>query len=219
MVETEFGSLTEQRTTETVFWTRFSTEAFTDVNWDDPEMCHRQIMRLFNTRLVGNPRERREKSGILYRVDVVDGLPIVTVQSWVAPELLPAGARMMEVPKSAWTIETGAQVVFRVAVNPIKRSGKNSGHRERLAKDDELVEWIESRLGATVSDLNILSHLRDVVGQRTKQDGSKGRILTVDTFDCSAVVSDSAQFEALRRNGVGRSKSYGCGLLTAQKID
>lgn len=215
------------------------------VDWSDHAAAHRAVMRLFPPGLPGDSATRRATSAILHRVDViVPGEPgVVLVQSLVPPELTPALSRTTEVSRRAWDFETGDHVAARIAVNPVRRTtrqyvdatkqtlreGSNKaggsvrrradGTRDRshtkqtatVVPTAEVQAWLEGRLAPALGEIEMINHFRDTsISGRQK--------LVVDTFDILATVGDPETFNALRIEGVGRAKAYGCGLLTARRI-
>lgn len=226
-----------------VYLTQFAGSSLTDergnpVDWSDHKSGHRAVMRLFAPRLAGASDERRVGAGILYRVDIAtngDGMAETTVlvQSLVSPEIVPPEARCIEVADFAWTPNMGERVVFRVAFNPVRRTTRYfSDEAKRMPAPEqtktgfmrqtasvvpvsELQEWLESRIGSALTDVELISHTRD-----TSESGCGRQMhkVIVDTIDAIGVVADPAALDALRRIGVGRSKSYGCGLLTIRRL-
>lgn len=234
-----------------VFWTQFSAASLTDrdgrpVDWSDHKAAHRAVSRLFQPRLPGAADERRTESGILYRVDVLgpDAEPIVLVQSLLAPELTPREHRSIEVSRRSWDVEAGAQVAFRIAVNPVTRTTRyyldskketpapwsnaagtteiprtESGKRDRsgakatarVVPVGEVAAWLANKVDGALGDLQVINHFRD----KTR---SGNHVVAVDTFDGIATVTDPDVLSSLRVAGVGRSKSYGCGLLTVTRL-
>ncbi len=225
-----------------VHWTQFPATALTDrnglpVNWKDHRSAHRAVSRLFPSRLPGNEETRRATAGILYRIDRLRYEPRVLVQSTTAPELVPAGQGTRVLSAHAWELEAGAQIIFRVAVNPVLRTTRHyldaektiptawsnqSGNQgmvhepsprkqtARVVPVSDMAAWLTSKLGVALAEVQMLDHRRNRTG------AGKHR-LVVDTIDGLATVHDPSEFDRLRLNGVGRSKSYGCGLLTAAR--
>lgn len=212
----------------TVHWTRFPASALADVDWSDHHDAHRAIMRLFPRLLDGPPSERRAANGILYRVDVLAGEAVVLIQSAVVPQMLPVGARTMIVPERAWTFRTGDRIAFRVAVNPVRRRtvrpegaapAVTGEQRDRTGQRDTVVgavavndmpTWLTAKMSDAVTDLEVVSHFRDETGHGPQK-------VIIDTLDCIATVANTHTLGALRQQGIGRAKAYGCGLLTAQR--
>ena len=202
--------------TGVVFWTRFPARALPRTNWSDHIDAHKAVMRLFPVWLDGPVDERRKHAKILFRIDILNGEPVVMVQSSVAPEMLPAGARTMQVSNVAWAVEAGATVRFRAAVRAIKRNGR--AKTETVVPAAEAEAWFAARLGTSVTGLDILNHARDEYRHTKKAGKNTPSHIVVDVFDCLAQIADVEVFDRLRIEGLGRSKAYGAGLLTAQRI-
>lgn len=221
----------------TVHWTQFPAAAITDrhgnpLDWLDHMAAHKAVSKLFPARLPGEPQARRAEAGVLYRLDIVDAVPTVLVQSLVPPELVPAGHRTITVPGTALAGGVGQRVAFRLAVNPVVRTtrhyedaakrtvahGSNvaggqatrTGHRKqtaRVVRPDEITEWVAAKVAPALGDIEIMSHRRDKTRSGRHQ-------IAIDTIDGVATVTDPNALCRLRLTGVGRSKAYGCGLLT-----
>lgn len=200
----------EPGTMSPVYWTRLPASALSGVRWDDHTDAHRAVMRLFPETLPGEAGARRAAAGILYRLQPGDD-PTVLVQSLVPPDLIPLQAQVSMVPSHLWSIPTGAKVVARVALNPVRRHGSVA----RPVPLDELSDWLEARLGEHFTELDLLNVATSIGSGR-----SKGRppSLFVATVDLLGEVRDGASFDQVRREGLGRSRAYGCGLLTARQL-
>lgn len=215
------------------------------VDWTDHRAAHQAVSRLFAPRLPGAAGERRAEAGILYRLDVLaPGEPaVVLVQSLVPPELTPALSRSTEVSRRAWDLAPGDRVAVRLSVNPVRRTtrhyedaakakvlassnvsrpeGERGGQDPRdrrhtrqtaaVVPAAESTEWLLQKLGSSLIEVEAVNHFRD-----TSRSGLQK--LVVDTFDLMATASDVGELERLRISGIGRAKSYGCGLLTARRI-
>lgn len=206
-----------------VIWTQCPAEAI-QTDWTDPGEAHHAVMALFPRTLDGTAAERRAHNQILYRLDNLDGILTVFIQSAVAPEKIPPTARTLTVSDNAWRTKIGDRVMFRVAVNPVTRRNvktpKADGTIARttvtsVVAPNELPLWLAARTGEALADIDVLDHYRDTL---TLTEGRNRRKLVVDTVDAVATVTDPAAFDTLRRDGVGRSKAYGCALLTARVV-
>lgn len=236
------GIATPEPLTRTgVFWTQFPAHALSDVDWRDHRQAHRGIMRLFPRTLDGPADQRRAKAGILYRLDLVGEVPTVLVQSSVRPELTPELSRTTEISPRAWSFQEGDTVAFRVAVNPIARSTQYfsdatkrqqidrdgsakpskkairaegaTPHTKQIAttvKPEDLPGWLAAKIGSAIADIQVVNHYRDVTTSGPQR-------LVTDTIDAIATVQDAEALDRIRREGIGRAKAYGCGLLTLRR--
>lgn len=181
-------------------------------NWADHGELHRFVMGLFQSvELPGEPTQKRLASSILFRVDEVPSGKILLVRSDVAPTNLPRGARTKSVPHQMPS--AGTPVRFRITVNAIHRSRPSDPSIKRgkgTSPIDEMAEWLTAKLADAVEEVTIFQHDRSVV--------TSGRApLQLDAIDGYALVKDGAALAALMRTGVGRSKAFGCGLLTVAR--
>ena len=200
--------------TRTPYWARFAAHDLLDVDWSDHDAAHRGVMRLFRPRLDGDPNRRRETAGILFRLEPGPDGDIVLVQSAVLFDLLPSAAQAKSVPPAAWEIQTGSLVRLRAAVNPIRR------HRDKVTvvPETETSVWLDARLAHCLAHLEIITQWRRTCVTRNKRKAAVPARLVVETLDCVATVTDGDAFEMVRREGLGRGRAYGCGLVTAQRI-
>ncbi|TWP32835.1 type I-E CRISPR-associated protein Cas6/Cse3/CasE [Leekyejoonella antrihumi] len=203
-------------------WVSFPAHALPDVDWTDHGAAHRAVMRLFSPHLPGSPRARRAAGSILYRIDLQpDNTPVVLVQSQHPVQLLPPAARALTVPQARWDLRDGQQVMLRVAVNPLTRRTvkHDNGSRHEAVQillPDQVPPWLEGKLTPGVQIRTVLNQVRTTTRtRRGPAAGSTPPQIVVETIDAIGVVTDATQFARMRREGVGRAKAYGCGLLTA----
>ncbi|MFG6286236.1 type I-E CRISPR-associated protein Cas6/Cse3/CasE [Actinotignum schaalii] len=185
----------------------------------DPQVRHRAIMALFPQTGAEHPRA---EMGILFRLDHVPGdAPFFLIQSREpVPQLnLPHEAAMKEVELKE--LPTGTPVSFRIAINAIQRIG--TGGTRSIPLDGEepipgvpsLSEWLSAKLSPALTNIEIINSRREVL---TTVSGENKRAVQVDTIDGAATVGDGAALLTAQTNGVGRAKSYGCGLLSVQVL-
>ena len=188
---------------------------------DSPLDLHRAVMSLFDE-LPGTPRHG---AGILFRRELIPGMPpSLLVRSSVAPTNITEHTRVREIINPSPGAAT--PVAFRIAVNGIHRVG--SGGVRPVAFDDTDAEgdeptmtpWLQGRLQGALSDVTCLNHTREVLGATRPGRGRNGtdRVIQIDTVDGVATVAGPARLVELMRTGVGRAKSYGCGLLTVKRL-
>jgi len=178
-------------------------------DWNDYGELHRVVMSLFNsTQLPGPATEKRLSRNILFRVDEGTAGKILLIRADVAPTNLPPAAKTKEVAVEAPPVDT--PVRFRLTANAIRRtkpSGPTVKRGHGTSPVDHMAEWVSAKLDAGLRDVTIFDHLRSVA--------SSGRSpLQLDVVDGYGIVRDVPALEALLQSGVGRSKAFGCGLLT-----
>jgi len=181
-------------------------------DWNDYGELHRIVMSLFNSaELPGPTTEKRLSQNILFRVDESSTGKILLIRADVAPTNLPSAAKTKEVTVAAPAV--GTPVRFRLTVNAIRRtmpSGPTVKRGKGTSPVDRMAEWVSTKLDSGLRDVTIFDHVRSVA--------SSGRApLQMDVVDGYGSVRDSDALEALLQAGIGRSKAFGCGLLTVAR--
>lgn len=200
--------------------------------WDinSPIFRHRATMHLFPELASDKPRAA---SGVLFRLDTVAGsAPYFLIQSDIPPaDGHPVETKQVELQSPP----SGTHVSFRLSINAVKRKGRDAGSNlkrgqgvtqipfdgdteadERLPR---MSDWLAGKLSPALSEVTIMNHQRQVLGvDRAGRTQRSPFAVQVDTVDGFALVTDSAHLEELLLNGVGRAKSYGCGLLSIRPL-
>jgi CRISPR system Cascade subunit CasE len=189
--------------------TMIQASALSVKNWSDHGELHRLVMSFFrSTENEGADNEARASRNILFRVDETSNGKMLMIRSDVAPTNLPHAARTKET--SAVSVPAGTPVRFRLTANAIRRSRPASPNEKRgrgISPVDRMEEWVSEKLAAGLGDITLIDHTRTVA--------TSGKApLQLDVLDGMAVVADAAELEELLRAGVGRSKAFGCGMLT-----
>ena len=195
---------------------------------------HRLLIGLASTHL-GEERmpSPRQHTGLLFRVDEGRSGPVLLAQSHDRLDLTRVGDGIGEAAERDLSsfldgLEKGREVRYRLAAAPSKRLGKSEKNAERLGDraragvhaytrplyGADAEQWWCDRAGRHGLDLREV--LSTGLGPALDQGGSgrRGVRLHMTRFDGHAVVSDP---EAVRRavvEGVGRGKSFGCGMLS-----
>lgn len=181
---------------------------------DTPDTRHREVMSLFGTI---NSETPRSDASILFRVEQRGGHPQeYLVLSELRPTNLPFEAQqpiMVNYP----VFNTGTALTFRVALNAVKRTKASGSSVEPIAADvyeetSALREWLDTKL-PFFTHIQIINHKREIL---TTYKGTK--TIQIDYFDGAALVEDGIALKQALENGIGREKSYGCGLLTVKRI-
>ena len=198
---------------------------------------HRRVMSLVPDGLGRSPRAA---AGVLFRLDTDGiGFPALFVQSRIAPDTgrLPTGyaeAHTRDMSALLNALRPGLRVRYRLLGNAVRRCGRNStaGRWKQVVplRDDEANQWWADRApGAGLLLHTLLSHSAEPLtayrsplrGTARKHVGSKGepegnvRVpYSTTLFEGLATVNDPDAVRSALLSGVGRGKSYGCGLLS-----
>lgn len=200
---------------------------------------HRRIMKLVPDGLGHSPRAH---AGVLFRLDTdAAGAPVVLVQTRLAPDTsrLPAGyaqAQTRDMRPMLTALHPGLSVRYRFLGNAIRRCGRNSTagkwKQAITLHGEEADHWWASRAATAGLDLHaVLSAPADTLTAwhrpKDQQDNpgshmpAKNRkepdvrvTHTATLFQGTATVRDPDALRGALLHGIGRSKSYGCGLLS-----
>lgn len=173
---------------------------------------HRTLARAFATQ-PDAPPER-----FLWRLDALDALTgravvlIQSNQSGVWDHLPTPGAQVREKPfNPALLAQAGQRCRFRLLANPtVSRQGKRYGVWEEAAQRDWLVRQL-SQAGATVEMVECTRNERWVL---RKPGQLEPIVLCAIGFEGVLTVDKPDALQHALRNGIGRGKSFGLGLLS-----
>jgi CRISPR system Cascade subunit CasE len=187
---------------------------FAEARWGDAAWQHRSVMRLFGD-LDGNGTAR-SNAHVLFRVEPDhaawdDTVGRVLVQSSVAPAATGLRVTNLAPLLSAYEPGMAVQLLLRAnTVRTINRTGSDAvvrRHRARIPEVD-LAGWFTDRLAGAVE---VQPPVLTEPGQLRR---GKAQLITT-TFRANAIVQDPQQLALLVRDGVGRAKAYGCGMISA----
>ncbi|WP_433347698.1 type I-E CRISPR-associated protein Cas6/Cse3/CasE [Microtetraspora malaysiensis] len=184
----------------------------------DANRLHKRMMTLVPDEM---SERARAQAGVLFRMeDGRNGVQLL-VQSTMKPllERLPDGYgefSVRELDGLLGGLRAGARVHYRIAANPSKRLGRNAGKDEGkivALRGSAAEEWWVGRAaanGLTVATVSAQSQqdIRTWKGDRSDRPVRHA----VVRFDGIGVVSDPDALRAAVLGGIGRGKSYGCGL-------
>ncbi len=204
-------------------------------DYADISCMHRTVMSGFPDLDTEEPA--RKHAAVLWRLDPAGATYVMYVQSALQPnyDQLPPGylqqtaqTRTLEPVLEAAVI--GRRLAFRLQANPTRSLlsvGGGTGPRRRgkvtaLRELPDQIDWLQSqgqRRGFVVPegsnsqpDVTAVPGMM-LTGTRREQQRRQITIYPV-RFDGHLVVTDSDAFTAALREGVGRGKAYGCGLLS-----
>lgn len=208
-----------------------------DVGGLDPYEQHQALWKLFNV----SREERTNRAEFLFRAEQQNGLPVFYILSRRQPRDQ-TGLWRVESKIYKPDIQAGDRLSFKLRVNPTvarpnakgessKRHDVVMDAKKRMGWKDLPEEsrpslahvayeagtcWLrdrEERLGCSI-DSNGLH----VDGYQTwRQRGRKNIELSTLDFEGNLIIKDQAQFLEALMSGVGRAKSFGCGLLLVRR--
>jgi CRISPR system Cascade subunit CasE len=191
--------------------------AFADGRWGDASWQHRAVMSLFGD--LGSSPAARTNGQVLFRVEPDALAPAgtvgrVLVQS--AAEPTAHGIRVTSLAPVFAAYAPGVTVRLLLRANTVRTinrthtDGKVRRHRARIP-DGELEGWLNDRLGGAV-----LLH-STVLAEPGELRRGKAQLITT-TYRTDATVTNPQVLARLVRDGVGRAKAYGCGMLSALPV-
>jgi len=132
-------------------------------------------------------------------------------------------AEMKDYNSLLMRLEEGQIWQFRLTANPVRSSIKEKGGKTGRGKifahvtTEQQKQWLHSRADALGFNLNYDSY--DIVHAEWKKfskgkDGKREVTLRTAMFEGTLTISDIELFKESLVKGIGRAKSYGCGLLT-----
>lgn len=159
---------------------------------------HRTTLGFFRSLDLGEtPSARRAAAGILWRHD---GERIL-VRSTVEPSNLPADARSRVEP--ALDLKSGDEVALLMTVDATLADG-------RAARSGEIADWLAVRLDGAVRIGEVFQASAAPLGL--------GDPINRIRVAVAVEVDDPETLEVVLRVGIGKNKSYGCGLITVQTL-
>ncbi|SHG62758.1 type I-E CRISPR-associated protein Cas6/Cse3/CasE [Streptoalloteichus hindustanus] len=200
----------------------------------DVHDMHRTVMSGFPEVTSENPA--RLSHGVLWRLDGTQSGFLLYVQSHTQPDWgrLPAGylaqpAEIRSIQPVLDAVTAGRRFAFRLVANATRAiksdplpDGEVRAMRVPHRKPEKQIEWL-ARQGerhgfviplATNGQPDLApSPCRPLRGRIRQTSGNQITIEPV-RFDGRLIVTDPDAFSAALRDGVGRAKAYGCGLLS-----
>ncbi|KUP97777.1 type I-E CRISPR-associated protein Cas6/Cse3/CasE [Thermobifida cellulosilytica] len=201
---------------------------------------HRKLVRLssdLGEERVANPSQQ---SGLLFRVEETRAGLHLLVQSRSPLRLDRIGPGYYDVQTRDLDpflarLEKGNYVRYRIVASPTKRLGKSEKNTQRLELTEappkpkeytralrgaEADEWWRSRAAANGLELrSAYSQALDDVRDPGTTYRSRKIWYPAVRFEGDAVISDADAVRVAVLKGIGRGKSYGCGLLSLALVE
>lgn len=190
----------------------------------DGQALHRDIMRLAPDNLGAEPRKA---AGVLFRAEqthaglrVLAQLADTPRTENLAPDLA-HDVRHRSLEPLLATIRPGTPLRYRIDANATKRHGNRTPEKKGTLAPLHGVDaedwWRRRAEEAGLKPLSVTSQaMPDILGSRTRDRHNNGRATRhgVTRFEGSAVVTDPERVRAAVAEGIGRARTYGCGLLS-----
>lgn len=196
----------------------------------DCYQMHRTLMSAFES--VPDTARPRESLGVLYRLEASrPGMGVVLlVQSAVPPDwaVLPdghllSGAQSKAVTERYDAIAEGDLLRFRLRGNPTRAvhvGGETRGHRVDLRGEPDKIAWLVRQGQHAGFELVegfggvVVSPTERLLGRRGAGDPGGTVTVAATVFEGTLRVRQRELFSRALRQGVGRGKAFGCGLLS-----
>ncbi len=192
----------------------------------DVHDMHRTVMSAYPE--LSDTETFRQAHGVLWRIDAFDGGCVQYVQSRTTPDWTglpadrltrPAEVRSLQPVLDA--IAPGRKFAFRLLANPTRCVRDEQGVARRVAhrRPDRQIEWLVGkgeRHGFVIPTDRRGRPDVTPTGVPTLTGRKDRRKITVEPvrFDGHLIVTDPTALADALVSGIGRAKSYGCGLLS-----
>jgi CRISPR system Cascade subunit CasE len=180
---------------------------FRQGRWEDLNWVHKRVMGLFGP--IDTPGLARAGAAILYRVEPSIRGGRVLVQSSQRPET--SGLEVRDLAPVLEVLTAGKKAAFIIKVNAVRTvnrtgdDGKVRTHRAHVGRE-EIPAWLSQR----ITGLDI----HDTVDMATSYERFGKTPLYVATCKGVGTVTDPEALSEVVQNGIGKARSYGCGILT-----
>ncbi|MYS95614.1 MULTISPECIES: type I-E CRISPR-associated protein Cas6/Cse3/CasE [Streptomyces] len=189
----------------------------------DVDSLHKTLMRLVPDHIGPTPRAT---AGLLFRAEPGTD-PVLLVQTAHTPDLtaLPTRygtARTLDLTPLLNALTPGRTMRYRITAAPtVARSagnptphpvtGKRRGKITHLTGDDAIAWWQRRATAAGLEPVTVSCSPRPFPRTRITRSAP---YFTLTQFDGLARITDTTHLTHALKNGIGRAKSYGAGLLS-----
>ena len=180
----------------------------------DLQETHRFVMSGFQ---IVDEEQPRKELGILYASIYNENETSLLIQSAVLPKEngfdhpYVESVRTMDIDQLIeHAAVEGRTLRFRTTVNATSnRTGNNGRYAYRITRKNEFDQWLRKKMeGCQLLDWRRCNRNISTVTRRgTKFD------LYCDTIEGAVTITNADEFKAILKNGIGKSKAYGCGLI------
>ncbi len=164
----------------------------------------------------------------LWRLDYYQGQPYLLLLSQNKPDFAGLIAQfgyadmpgeMRDYQKVLDILQNGQQYRFRLCANPVYSVKQGDGERGKVVPHitiDQQEAWLERKSERGGFTLNEFTIMQRGIKKFTRQH--KYVTLSMATYEGVLKIKDVELFRTTLLQGIGRAKSYGCGLLTLAKL-
>jgi CRISPR system Cascade subunit CasE len=185
----------------------------------NPQVAHAALKSCF-------PADEQK---LLWRIDRLGHSVYVLVVSEAKPDFTHMSEQFGWLNNKGETIEYdtlfarlkhGDRYKFKLRGNPVART---DGKARALIEDDECRGWLLRQAathGFSLSDPDFFIAGREVMEFKKTDLNDKPYNVTINavTFEGVLTITDVEKFVDALKSGVGRAKTYGCGMLTIVKL-
>ncbi|MDE5759151.1 MAG: type I-E CRISPR-associated protein Cas6/Cse3/CasE [Allobaculum sp.] len=177
--------------------------------------------------------EGNQRSRILWRIDTLKKSKYILVVSQVSlnTKILEDQFGYLNEPAQVKNynllldrVHTGSIWLFKLTANPTKSTSIDKSKRGKvisLYREEDLIKWLKRRgekNGFLIRDDNVKIISSRWVSFSKKHDKKKRVCFQEVTYQGVLEVTDPEALRQCLREGLGRSKAYGMGLLTLVKV-
>lgn len=174
-------------------------------DFNNRDQLHKAVMALYPHN-IPSPN-KRETFDILYRIETGQVTPRILVQS--SYEIPPDGNGLKTVPmnKLFGTYYSGQRINLTIDINSVQL---RKGSRKRIPVPfNEIPEWFTKTIGDAITDTRIIDM------NTTMNSHMNGTPIRITRIKAAAEIGNLYSFLQKTQKGIGKAKSYGCGLITA----
>lgn len=191
-----------------------------------PQMMHAVVMTSFNS------FEGESPGRVLWRIDCIGSATYLLIQSQSKPDVShiidqygrpDAGQKgeILDYGPFLSRIENGKQYRFRLVANPVHSvttAGRKRGKVTAHVTVEQQLSWLvdRSEINGFILKSDDGNVTADVMSREVMKFRREGKMITLScaTFEGVMTVSNANSLRTMMINGIGRAKSYGCGLFT-----
>jgi len=187
-------------------------------DYADMLVWHKVVMSCFPDNLTLDSENPRSKNKILFRLDYRNAMPNLIIQSAIKPLFNLENIKTVSMIPLINKYKNGQKVHLEVILNSIRTDPKN-GKRVSV-KASKLEEWVLGNSGdSTLKGLFPWLDNKTILDLSPIEKFRQGAIpLSAASLKLEGSIGDLERSLFAVKNGVGKAKSYGFGLITMLPI-